>query len=45
VAGAPGAVPADPSGLERRTVTVEAVGRRWQGVDLRPLLGTGGDPD
>ncbi|MDX6326806.1 MAG: tRNA threonylcarbamoyladenosine biosynthesis protein TsaE [Nocardioidaceae bacterium] len=30
---------------ERRTVTVEAVGPRWRDVDLRPLLGAGGDTD
>jgi tRNA threonylcarbamoyladenosine biosynthesis protein TsaE len=30
---------------ERRTVTFDAVGPRWDGVDLRPLLGAGGRAD
>lgn len=36
---------AEAEDLERRTVTVEGVGERWRGVDLRPLLGAGGDTD
>lgn len=36
---------ADATEAERRTVTVEAVGERWRDVDLRPLLGAGGDTD